>query len=468
MKKLNNEFSPETLGRILAERFGLRRGQRIWVALSGGIDSQVLLHALAHQRAGSGYDIVALHVDHGLQSDSKQWATLCREWCAQLGVPCVVETVAVASASADGPEAAARRARYRALRQHLGSDDVLLTAHHQDDQAETVLLQLFRGSGVHGLKGMAPASRFGAGRLLRPLLDFSRADLLAYARAHNVRWVDDPSNHDRRYRRNWLRHDILPVLQQHWPRLGAALGRAARHAQEAAELLDDVAQWDLATCRAGDGVETIDLRISAIQRLPLPRRANLLRYWLRRQGFYPPSERHLVELLSWLERAPASAQACLAWPGLELRRYRDELTAMAPLAPVDADWRWQWDLRAPIELVPTGYCLQAQRVSGMGIAVERLGGSTLEVRLRHGGESCQLPGRAFRHKLKKLLQSAGVRPWERERLPLLYLGDQLVAIADRWVCAPYQARAGEAGWCIEWRRARAAGWRDCRDAVVKR
>jgi tRNA(Ile)-lysidine synthase len=357
--------------------------------------------------------------------------------------------VRVTAVAEEGLEAAARRARYAALAELLGPGDFLLTAHQRDDQAETVLLQLMRGAGIAGLAAMPARAAFGPGELVRPLLGFARAALLAYAREHRLDWIEDPSNADLRLRRNFLRAEILPRLQQHWPEANAMLVRSAGHAAEAQALLDDLARMDLAGCMPADDPRyPYALSVTVFAALPAARQRNLLRYWLRQQGFLVPSARQLEEVQTLIRTAPRTRQACLRWSGAELWRYRERLV-IVPWRPVpDRRLDVAWDLRAPLELPGIGR-LRTVAVTGRGLVPERLG-EQVRVRLRQGGEPVLLPGRRHHHALKKLLQAAGVPPWERIRLPVLYAGDQLAAVADRWVCAAFAAQPGESGLEIVW------------------
>lgn len=386
--------------------------------------------------------ISALHVDHGLQPASAEWARSAEAICASLKVPCVVERIHVLGIRDHGLEAAARRERYACLARHVSAGEVLLTGHHLDDQAETLLLQLLRGAGVHGLAAMPDIAPFSTGRIARPLLGVTRTQLAAYAEQEKLRWIDDPSNRDPRFARNYLRHRVFPLLEQRWPGAARQIARSAGMAAEAAQLLDSLAETDWPVCRVPG---CFALSVTALRRLPSPRQRNLIRYWLRRQGFQAPSALHLDQVLVQVESEPRSRQALVCWPEAEIWRYRDELMALKPRGAWDSALKMSWDLREPLRIPGVGL-LQATATHGTGLSQERVGKSPLVVGLRQGGEVCRLPGRAHHHKLKKLLQEAGVPPWERSRLPLIYVNDELAAIGDRWVCAPYAARANEAGW----------------------
>lgn len=425
---------------MLFRRLGLDAGTVFHVAFSGGLDSTVLLHLLVQLRAQIPLRVSAIHVHHGLQPVADAWAAHCAGLCEQWGVPCAVERVEVDRTSGRGIEAAARAARYTALQMHIGAGHVLLTAHQQDDQAETVLLQLLRGAGVPGLAAMPARAAFGAGYLARPLLAFPRAALDAYAHAHALSWLEDESNRDPRYARNVLRHTVLPLVQTHWPQAAEAIARSAAHAAEASAVLDEVARADWQQIAIPEAAET--LSIPGLQALSPARRRNVIRYWLRAECGAAPSAAHLDEILNHVMQRPRSGHARVGWPGVEVHRYRDRLYMLAPLQPVPAEFEVAWDLAAPLPLPALGYRIEAVPAIGRGLAPTRLQ-APLHLRLRRGGEICRLRG--HRHTLKQLLQEQGVPPWRRARLPLLFSGEELAAVGDLWVCEPYQARATEPG-----------------------
>ena len=443
MKNIDNVFSPSALADVL-HRLGLSPETPLKVAFSGGLDSCVLLHALSVLRGEMSLRLGAVHVDHGLQPASAGWARHAEKFCEGLNVPCAVERILITTTEIHehGLEAAARQARYACLARHVDMREVLLTAHHVDDQAETVLLQLLRGSGTHGLAAMPEIAPFFAGRLARPLLGFTRAQLADYAEREKLQWVDDASNCDPRFSRNYLRHRVFPLLDARWPGAARQIARAAALSAEAAGLLDAVAEADWQACRAGGPSA---LSVTALRQLPPPRQRNLVRYWLRRQGFQAPSALHLDHILAQVEREPRTRQAVVRWPGAEVCRYRDELMARKPRVEPDSRWRIGWNPPDALEIPGVGL-LRAEPARGDGLSQERIERAPLIVGLRQGGETCRLPGRAHHHKLKKLLQEAGIPPWERQRLPLIYANGELAAIGDRWVCEPYAARADEAAW----------------------
>ncbi len=415
-----------------------------FVAYSGGVDSHVLLHLLARQRDELRAPLGAVHVHHGLHDEADDWQAHCADVCAALDVPFHVLPVDATAAAGESPEAAARHARYRALSGWLAPGAALLTAQHRDDQAETLLLQLFRGAGPRGLASMPARAPFGAGMLLRPLLEASRADIAAYAQRHELRWVDDPSNLDTRYDRNLLRQSILPRLQRRWPGLSGVLARAARLQSEQAELADTLAALDHQACARGGCLSQAELKS-----LSPARQRNLLRYWIRQRNVETPSRVVLERIRRELLFSREDARPVVRWGGVEVRRYRGELYLMPALPAHDAAQRIAWDLRDELAIPSAGGVLSASPVTGSGL---RVPSSPLEVRFRIGGESLRLPGAPHHQTLKNLLQQHGVPDWERGRLPLLYAGDTLAAVPGLAVCEGFQAGPGRPGLELRWSR----------------
>ncbi|MGB1109350.1 MAG: tRNA lysidine(34) synthetase TilS [Gammaproteobacteria bacterium] len=399
--------------------------ERYLVAFSGGLDSTVLLHLCAQSIPSQR--LRTIHIDHGIQLQSKAWAEHCRKVCDSLGVELHVIEVQVDSQSADGPESAARNARYSALEAKLWDNEVLLTAHHQEDQSETLLIQLLRGSGPKGLAAMPTSRPFGRGVHARPLLALSRAELLEFAQEQGLEWIDDPSNLDRRYTRNFLRHEVLPPIRQRWPAVDDCLSRAARHQAAAVQLLDELAAIDL---REHTGPRNT-LVLAGLAGLNEPRQLNLLRYWLQSSGLPVPSESVLKRIPSELIPAAEDGSPCVSWPGAEVRRFSGRLYADVPLSTLDPDWRQAWDGKSELPL-PAGLGSLALAPQQGGLDPALLDSAGITIRFRLGGERCRARPDAQSRPLKKLFQEWGVEPWRRGRIPLLFAGDELVAVAGYW------------------------------------
>jgi tRNA(Ile)-lysidine synthase len=428
----------------------------------------VLLHRLANPDYRDR-TLMAFHVDHGLQAAATAWGEHCAQVCRALNVPFRLLPIDARPAPGESPEAAARRARYAALAAELGPDAALLTAHHRDDQAETLLLQLLRGAGPHGLAAMPAVSRLGQGWLLRPLLEVDRDELLAYARAHDLQWIEDASNQDIGFDRNYLRHRVLPLLRERWPAVNRTLARSARLCAETAAWLDEAAAADL----AGVATDRPDrLAIPALQELSELHQRNVLRYWLRQLNLPIPDARQLQQILHDVLTAAADRNPCVHWPGAEIRRYRDGLYAMPPLRPHDARQRFIWRADAegwsPLDMPGIGRLEWRETMDG-GLRAEALAGGLLIVQFRQGGERFRPMDRAHSQELKKLLQQAGIPPWERDRLPLVYgviaggsnhsgaarhtsLDKEgkpdylLLAVVGLGIAVDFAAEPGEVGW----------------------
>jgi tRNA(Ile)-lysidine synthase len=409
------------------------------VGYSGGLDSSVLLHALAASPAARERGLRAWHVHHGLHPDADAWAAHCAQVCAGYGLELTVSRVSVARDGGDGPEAAARAARHAAFAAGLGAGETLALAHHRDDQAETLLLRLLRGSGPDGLAAMREWRDCGRGRLWRPLLALPRAALEAYAREHALRWIDDPGNDEERYDRNFLRHRALPLLRERWPQASAALAQSARLQEEAAGLLDREDAAALAQVRSLDPQA---LSRSGLRALAPARRARVLRRWIAALALPPLPAQGVARIERELLPARADAQAQFAWNGAVVRAWRDVLHAQHLRPPLPDDWRTGWDGRAPLAL-PGGGRWRLDGAAGFD--------APLIAHARAGGERIALPGRAHRHSLKHALQALGVPPWERERLPLLADADgEVWAAGDLLYSARMDAWLRERGVRLEW------------------
>ena len=419
-------------------------GNSLCVALSGGRDSSVLLHALAGLRDRSGWQLRAVHINHGLQSHADRWSRHCEQFCAELDVPLRVRPVVISRDAGHGIEAAAREARYSALRAEIRPGEWLLTAHHEDDQLETVLLHLLRGSGVSGLAGIPSGSDFAAGRLCRPLLGVSRASIEAYARVHALHWIDDPTNADIALDRNFLRARVVPALRLRWPTAARAAGRSARLAGEAANLLEDLAHIDELTVMRGETLSLLPFRT-----LGAARQRNLIRSLVRRRGWSMPPERRLRASLQQLLDARPDRHPVLAWSDYEIRRFREHLYLIEAGQTAGLADSHVWSGEGELLLGGPRGRLRLQPTVGAGLASSALGGG-LQVAFRTGGEAVQTSGDLHHRTLKYLFQKHAVVPWMRGHIPLLYAGGELVAVANLWLADWAIARPGEPGMVLVW------------------
>jgi tRNA(Ile)-lysidine synthase len=411
---------------------------RLVLGLSGGLDSVVLLHVLLGLRDPHPFELRAVHVHHGLSPHADDWADFCARLCAAHGVELAIDRVRIARDDAAGIEAAARRERQRVFA--ALDADFLLTAHQQDDQAETLLLQLLRGAGPKGLAAMAELQRQPGWRAvqLRPLLGVARADLLAYARAHFLDWVDDESNRDIRYRRNALRQQVMPLLAAHFPGSSATLARAAALQGDAAELLDELARLDAQDAIAGERLDC-----GALARLSLARARNLLRHFIERHGQPMPPARQLNEALHQLLDAKDDARVRVRLGPMELWRFRGGAYLVPPAPAAAEPVRWQGEASLWVPAAGVSVQLDASMGAGLKRAVLTAGEVTLGV--RQGGERLRLHAGGPHRSLKNLLQEHAVPPWQRDRLPLLWCDGRLAWAAGIGLDADLRAAPGEPG-----------------------
>ena len=423
-----------------------------YLGFSGGVDSTALLHMLARWRRANrtAPELTAIHINHGMQAAAGEWQAHCEWVCRMLRVPMIARQVEVQPGS-EGGEAAARRARYAVFEELLDDQALLFLGHHLDDQVETFFLRLLRGAGVQGLAGV-PAERYlGGGRVLRPLLQVTRTQLEAYATERGLSWVEDPSNADTAMDRNFLRAEVLPLLGQRWPGYRRTVTRAAEHMAVAAATLTELlpAPETVHSAMGDPGLPITALRGKREDT------AATLRAWLQSRSLQAPDQSPLEEFLRQLREADDEASPRLHCSAYTLQRYR---AAVYLLPGIETPGELE-----PLSLepgavgdVPGVGRLALEPAVGPGIALSPK--ETVTVTLRRGGERCRPADRSRGTSLKKLLQEADVPPWWRDRVPLVSLDDEMLAVGDLWLCASsrFRERAGpgEILWQITWDRAR--------------
>lgn len=413
------------------------------LGFSGGLDSCVLLHILSQLRAPLVFQLFAVHVNHQISPDASLWEKFCEELCGRLDVPLTVVKVEVPRDTGLGLEAAARETRYQVLLQHCAGDMVL--AHHRDDQAETLMLQLLRGAGVAGLAAMPAVGELKGTKVLRPLLDASRAMLHQYALENSLRWVEDESNRDSRYDRNFLRNEVFPLLASRFPACAVTLARSAANFADSAELLAQLAEQD-----AADACQPGRLSIKLLRALPLVRAANVLRWWLHRETGVIPGRSHLYEMLHQCCYARPDAQVACLLDKAVLRRYRQWvcIDSHQIVDPYCLEWGGQGVLQLPdgskLTLSPRRGAGLREDVISSGLTVSNLAG-----RPANGVLSMKVDPKRPSRSLKNLWQEAGIPPWDRQRIPLLWREGRLVAIPGLGCAPDFGVGAGETGFVIE-------------------
>jgi tRNA(Ile)-lysidine synthase len=416
-------------------------GSTILVGLSGGVDSVVLLHLLHHLAPDHAWQLSALHVHHGISQNADHWAEFCAGLCVKLSIPLHTEYVDINPLREHGIEAAARQLRLRAFAAQ--SCDFVALAHHADDQAETLLLQLLRGAGVRGSSAMPELSAVKGGlRIVRPMLNATRQELLAYADSHELAWIEDESNADDSYPRNFLRHRLLPVMAEKFPAYRETLGRSAQHFAEAAELLDELAQID-----GAGAILDNTLRVAALQAVSVARAKNLLRYFLYQLGCPMPQTAQLEDMLHQLLSAKADAAVCINFAaGLwQVRRYQGLVHVLRALPDFDRHQILPWQGGGQLVWPALNTVFALSDVTGQGISRAKLQAAPLSWRYRQGGEALRPFANSPSRTLKNLLQEHQVPPWLRDRLPLLYCGEALVCVPSVAIAAEFSANTGEAG-----------------------
>lgn len=419
-------------------------GSHVSLGLSGGLDSCVLLDLLVQVRPQLGFQLSAIHVNHQISEHAGAWADFCAKVCASHDVPLYNIKVDVPRNSGKGLEAAAREERYKALLEHAA--DALLLAHHQDDQAETLLLQLLRGAGVDGLAAMPARGAYASKPVLRPFLPLPRSLLEAYANSRNLHWIEDESNQDCCYDRNFLRHEIFPVIEPRFPAYRTTLARAVENLADAANLLAQVAKDDAATA-----VQDGRLDITWLKNRSQERAMNLLRWWIQDETGISPSRAWLLNGLDQLLNAQANAQVQCQLGDVVLRRYRNWACVDhgQPILPYCVEWNGQDTL-----LLPDGTRLVLKTVSSGGIAQEKISQGLVVTNRSGAGDGWKMELRVDKNRptrsLKNLWQEAGIPPWERDRVPLVW-SDQVLATVPR-IGVSADTQQEQAGCTIVWER----------------
>lgn len=445
-----SEFSLSRLLITLDELLTHCSSAQLCVALSGGLDSVVLLNALAqlrHQR--SHWKIRAVHVNHQLQPASSLWADQCAKWCEQLHVDFKALSVKVVDTQTQGVEAGARHARYSALQNEISPNEILLTAHHADDQLETVLIALMRGAGLDGLSAMPSIICFGHAWHARPLLGFTRDSLQAWAQSCALSYVEDPSNSHTQFDRNYLRHEIITRLKFRWPAAAITGARAAHHLSDVQLLMDEYVAQDYSQACVDNS-----LSIEFLCQWQPSRRRAVIRYWLQQNDILMPSTQTMHALDHDMLNSATDRVPCTKWGGCAVHRFKGRMYLERDYRLEQLDEVLQWDRTQVLSLPHQLGRLRLTESTGTADKVLMLDAgklpSQLVVRFRQGGERIQLPSEDFHRELKTLMQAKSVFPWWRGRVPLIYSGDHLIAVAGLWVSAEYVATGIQPALQLQW------------------
>lgn len=449
------------------------------LAFSGGLDSCVLLDLMHKLSLHEKIPLRAIHINHGLQGEAEQWVSHCQQICEALKIPLQVVHLNMKPGKGESIEAVAREQRYQAFESELKKGEMLLLAQHRDDQAETLLLQLLRGGGPEGLACMSFYKAFSLGAVFRPLLDVSRAEIEEYAHSNNLDWIEDPSNTDIKFDRNYLRHEVLPLLKKRWPSYNKTFSRSARLCAAATEIIGAQASELLKQVRVTDSGlegdvthEGILLNAKSLSELAEQQQIIVIREWLRQQQLSFPSEVQMRQILIQMLKSSNEASPLVTWADIEVRRYRNHLYAFKAPDSFDSTIEYDWDLGAPLTLPELDKCLTVTKVKGEGISLEKIRHLSFTVRFRsenlvdNSGESNseavksdifrgksaelenKIPGTTKASKLKKTMQQSGIPPWLRNRVPILSLNDELIAIVGWWISPKYRSLKNESGIII--------------------
>ncbi|MEE9355757.1 MAG: tRNA lysidine(34) synthetase TilS [Methylococcaceae bacterium] len=411
------------------------------IAYSGGLDSHVLLHLCSKIFPSKQVRLRAVHVHHGLQKEADTWVDHCSHITKDLAVDFEEIKVDATPSPGQSLEEAARDARYSALKRCLNKSNIVVTGQHREDQLETMLLQLFRGAGLAGLSGMSERSRLGEGWLIRPLLNVPKSLIEQYAKEHKLSWIEDPSNQYNQFDRNFLRNQVVPVIKQRWPSLDKTIARSARHCANAQTVIATEIRQHYQSIVATDRT----LPITQLLAFDHAHKLGIVRYWFNECGLRMPSELMLNKIITEVANAKDDRNPIIKHQNHVVRRYRDNLYLLPETGCFDSKRVIHWPASSlKVNLVDNG-ALEKVTVSKSGIKFSTWDSARqIFIRYRQGGEKLSLPGRAGRHTLKNLYQEAGIPPWQRDRIPLLFFDDQLVAIGGDWICATvYDTNDGE-------------------------
>jgi len=441
-----SESTIENIEEILKHQIQVHQIKKICVSLSGGVDSIVLLHAL-NQVLGEGFSIRAIHINHNLNKGSQSWANFCKKLCDQMQIQINIYSEKVNTKAGFGIEAAGRKARYRILQQSIHEGEWLMTAHHQDDQLETILFRIARGTGVEGLQGIQKQFNFGRGNILRPLLDVSKSEIIRYAIESKLDWVEDTSNQESYFDRNFLRMNIIPMLKERWPAFSTSVSRLSDISTQTSTLLQELAEQDL-----GSDYPVRHLDIDIFKNKSIGRIINIIRFLILKNEMSVPSMKVLNSGISTLVNSK-SINPSMIWGNYCIKRYFDKLyfLKLSEFQPNQSNQLISWSIDEPLILDENGSMLLATMTKGQGLSVKKCD-KNIDVQFRKGGESIRPVGHKITKKLKKLFQEDHILPWVRDKIPLLYKKNELIGVGDLWFNQNFIASKEEDGFLVNWTR----------------
>lgn len=444
----------------LHQYFLKRADKNILIAYSGGIDSQVLLHCLASLKSQKRLtsELSVCHVDHGLSANTFHWQAFAKEQCQKFNLPLKIISVNVKAKAQKSLEALARDARYDALQSVANVGDLIVTGHHSDDQAETFLLALKRGSGLKGLCAMQSEMPLGEQLLVRPLLNISRRDIEAYAKEYKLTWIEDESNTNERFDRNFLRHQILPKLNERWPSINKTIARSAEHCNEAQQLLNELAEQDLSDSLHS----TSKLSIPHLNKLNEPRLKNLLRYFLATHNILMPSHQQILQICQQIN-ADADKSPVIQLDNSCLRRFKNELY-LTDIYQDISSWQHEvsfshLDKKTLSVSLPDGLGALSMSINTIDTQSELnwqadikspLANQRVTIGFTHDNPKCLPQYRQHSRALKKVLQELAIPTWQRKRLPFLFYDNELVAVVGHFVCKAYVADNENLNFSLSW------------------
>lgn len=446
MSQKDNQL-PELEKQLYVKLKSLKATNNLLVAFSGGIDSKVLLHALANLKQQQLIkNIAAIHVNHGLQTAAEQWQKQCEKDCAEYQIPFYTVSLNLSLHHQSNIEAIAREERYKVFQQYLHKEQFLVTAHHLDDQAETLLFRLIRGCGLHGVSAMSETrtlSKEAGNQLIRPMLDLSKQAIEAYAKKNQLTWIEDPSNQDVNFSRNYLRHKVMPVIRQQWPSVTKTFSRFSQIAKQQSQLLDEIAQEDfISTSKVLPNHCVYTLDIEKLFFLSSARQKNLLHYWIKKNQKKSSANNEINEIVNQLSAALDGASIQVNVGDGIIRSYQKNLWFIQSHQPANHFEICVWDDIQHMIKLDNDIILQTKITNQIGLR-KPLPNEKVILKPRNGGETCLPDYRNKSTSLKKIYQELGVPPWQREWLPIIYYNEEIVAVPGVFICKDYLTEEGK-------------------------